>query len=520
MVIDAKDQVFSFICNDLVNEDIKNNIQLLENYLERRKTNNCEDTFHIIIDNVTRSDIDILLECILHIFQRREIADDIITIHDLNDIDDYDNSVLLLDVDKMSDFQKNWRMNNDNLIRFFKKAFDNHNTLIVASTKPLNRYEVFEDTNIHNIIPAFHIQIEEKPDEIYDRFIHRFQMNHIKYELSYDEFLKIYVSIQYDDYVMHLEMDSYLYEYALSSLEYIKNGVVTIEVYHDLLDNDFLLEDEVEENKEIISIQKLTGLQNVKKEINSLFHYASFIQDMNIDKSNTYLNMFFLGNPGTGKTMVANIIADRLYSMGYLESREIIKVVPNDLIGEYVGQTKKTIRNILDSAKGKLLFIDEAYLIGQTSYRNGRNPYMEEAMVELLKYLEDPTHIVIFAGYREEMKKLYHMNPGLKSRIYKEIVFEDYSVTELYKILSDDLSKKGLSILDKDKKIFIHYIEELKEDKNFGNARSMLQLSQKLIMNHANHYDKNNKLIINQNDLPKDDIHNTRKMGFDAYDGR
>ena len=112
------------------------------------------------------------------------------------------------------------------------------------------------------------------------------------------------------------------------------------------------------------------------------------------------------------------------------------------------------------------------------------------------------------------------MNLGLKSRIYKEIVFEDYSVTELYKILSDDLSKKGLSILDKDKKIFIHYIEELKDDKNFGNARSMLQLSQKLIMNHANHYDKNNKLIINQNDLPKDDIHNTRRMGFDAYDGR
>ena len=112
------------------------------------------------------------------------------------------------------------------------------------------------------------------------------------------------------------------------------------------------------------------------------------------------------------------------------------------------------------------------------------------------------------------------MNPGLKSRIYKEIIFDNYSIKELYKILSDDLEKKGMVINKKDKGKFTKYIEEIKEDKNFGNARSMLQLSQKLIMNHANHCNKENKFIIDQNDLPKIEVHNQGKMGFSIYDGR
>ena len=145
------------------------------------------------------------------------------------------------------------------------------------------------------------------------------------------------------------------------------------------------------------------------------------------------------------------------------------------------------------------------------NYKAGNNPFMEEAIVELMKYLEDPKNIVIFAGYTKQMRKLYDANPGLKSRIYKEIEFNDYTKDELYKILSNDLNKQGLTIDKNNKKDIINYINYLKKDKNFGNARSMLKLSQELIMNHANL--NNNSLVITKEDLPKykDDI---KEMGF------
>ena len=228
-----------------------------------------------------------------------------------------------------------------------------------------------------------------------------------------------------------------------------------------------------------------------------------------------YLNLFFLGNPGTGKTTVARMYADMLYKMKYINDNKLIEVVPNDLIGEYVGQTRNTVREILDKARGGVLFIDEAYLLYSGSYSKGKNPYMEEAVVELIKYLEDPKNIVIFAGYPNEMRKIYDANPGIKSRIYKEIMFDDYSVLELYQILNNEMNKKKLVLDNTSKNKIIDYIKIMKQDKNFGNARSMLQLSQKMIMEHANRKVNNN--IIDYLDLPKIDNKNVR-MGFDMYD--
>ena len=517
-MVNAKDEVLSFIRNALLTDEMKEQIQLFEDYLERRKNNNSEEVLNIVIENFSKSETDILLECILDILKEWKITDDIVTIDDIQNIENYEDSVLLINVDEMDDFQKSWRISSENFIFLLSKCFDKHNSLILTTKKSFHEYEVFAKSNIHSIIPAFHFFKDEDIEEIYDRLIFRFKKGKILYKLSFDDFFNIYQAIHYNDYVIHMDIDYYLYMFAVSSMEYIKSGIVTKDAFSNLLES----ENNDEENKgsEKISINKLTGLGNVKKEVDSLFHYASFIKDMNINKNNTYLNMFFLGNPGTGKTMIANIIANKLYELGYLNSSEVIKIVPTDLIGEYVGHTKKTIRKILENAEGKLLFIDEAYLIGQTSYSKGKNPFMEEAMIELLKYLEDPSHIVIFAGYQDEMRKLYNMNPGLKSRIYKEIIFDDYSIKELYKILSDDLDKKGMVINKKDKGKFTKYIKEIREDKNFGNARSMLQLSQKLIMNHANHCNKENKFIIDRNDLPTIEVHNQGKMGFSIYDGR
>ena len=111
------------------------------------------------------------------------------------------------------------------------------------------------------------------------------------------------------------------------------------------------------------------------------------------------------------------------------------------------------------------------------------------------------------------MKKIYNANPGIKSRIYGEIIFDDYNDDELYKILEQDLSKKGITINKTSKTKIMNYIKTIKQQKNFGNARSMKQLSQTLIMNHAN---KSKTLIIDETDLPKiEKIKN--RMGFDIY---
>lgn len=516
-MIQANDAAFDFIYSTLLDDDIKKEVSFFEKFLERRETFKNNSIFNIIIEDMSRRKMQSLLEYLNHILKEKGMTDDIKTIYHLNEISDFEDSVLLLQIDEISDFQREWCNSSNDMVRAFKDSFFHNNILIVTALKPLQAYKVIEESDIIRIAPAFRFHENKDLDYSYQSLLNHFKEENIDCHLSREDFQMIFDSIKENDYVIYFDIDEYLYQYATNSNKFYQENIVTVDTYSDLLDEE--KEDEKKETKEI-NINDLTGLMDVKRELKSLFHYASFIKNMNIDKNSTYLNMFFLGNPGTGKTMVANVIAEKLYKLGYLESSEVIKIVPNDLIGEYVGHTKKVVRSILNKAKGKLLFIDEAYLMGQKSYSKGRNPFMEEALVELLKYLEDSKNIVIFAGYKDEMRELYNTNPGLKSRIYKEIIFKDYSSSELYKILEQDLKTKGLSIDRSAKPSLTKYICELKNSKDFGNARSMLQLSQKLIMNHANHCRKENKYIIDEDDLPKDEIQSSSRMGFDVYDRR
>ena len=518
-MIQANDEAIDFIYHNLLEEEMQKNVSFFETFLERRESFQNKGIFNIFIEDMSRKDIYTFLECINCALKRKKISSNVIPLKNIKDIENHHNHVLFLSIDEMDDFHNSWRNSSEDVIQLFQKAYDENNILIVATVKTFSDYSSLDGSEIHKIAPALHFHLSKDLDSIYQKLISRFKEEHITCTLTKDELKNVYDVICCNDYVLRFDIDEYLYNYAISSNKFYEDNIVTIDTYSTIFDKEESNESKDEEGK-AISLKSLTGLKNVKNEVNNLFHYASFIQNMNIDKSSTYLNMFFLGNPGTGKTMVANIIANKLYELGYLESKEIVKVVPNDLIGEYVGHTKKVMRTVLNNAKGKLLFIDEAYLIGKKSYSRGHNPFMEEAVIELLKYLEDPKNIVIFAGYKEEMRELYNTNPGLKSRIYKEILFEDYSISELYKILEQDLKKKGLIIDKNAKPKFTKYILELKNDKNFGNARSMLQLSQKLIMNHANHCNKDNKFVIDENDLPIEENNTINRMGFGVYDGR
>lgn len=111
-----------------------------------------------------------------------------------------------------------------------------------------------------------------------------------------------------------------------------------------------------------------------------------------------------------GKTTVARLIAKEFYNNKIIKKNKVIEVLPNDLMGEYVGWTKRKTRDILEKAKGGILFIDEAYQIASTGYSNG-NPYMKEALTELLKYMENPDNIIILAGYKQEIEDMININP-------------------------------------------------------------------------------------------------------------
>lgn len=267
-------------------------------------------------------------------------------------------------------------------------------------------------------------------------------------------------------------------------------------------------------NNCIDELNKLIGLNNVKKQVNSLISFWKFknktsnISNMN----NQYFNMFLTGNPGTGKTTVARILEKILYAFNYIDEDKFVEVTPNDLIADYEGQTKTKTREILNQAKGGVLFIDEAYLFLNAN-SSGGNDYFKEALTELLKYMENPNNIVFFAGYSDSMTNVLNLNSGLKSRIATFIDFEDYNVEELIQILILKLTRQNFSIetdaLDKIKSILNKVIDE----KYFGNGRYIDKLITKILMKHAENVELNiskDLLIISKEDINEDEILNDK----------
>lgn len=151
-----------------------------------------------------------------------------------------------------------------------------------------------------------------------------------------------------------------------------------------------------------------------------------------MENSDFTLHSLFLGNPGTGKTTVARIVGEVLYQKGIISQKKFIEVSRSDLVAGYIGQTAKKTREVLESALGGVLFIDEAYSLSQGS----DNDFGKEAIDEILKFMEDHRKdmVIIFAGYTKEMSEFLQMNSGLASRIPHTFDFEDYTPDEIVKI--------------------------------------------------------------------------------------
>ncbi|MDY3005755.1 AAA family ATPase [Anaerococcus sp. AGMB00486] len=232
-------------------------------------------------------------------------------------------------------------------------------------------------------------------------------------------------------------------------------------------------------------LNKLIGLSSVKNEINKMVRMVEFNkkrmeQGLPVEKSS--LHSVFLGNPGTGKTTVARLIGKILFENGALYNKDkyiFIEASESDLISSFVGKTAIQTHEILEKAKGGVLFIDEAYTLnkGDSSVNHG-----QEAINTILKYMEDHRDeiMIIFAGYTKEMEQFLETNPGLKSRVSNRFIFEDYTSDEIVEIGESILISKQYVLEDRQYyKKNVSFAYESTLDKS--NARWIRNFNEKLL---------------------------------------
>ena len=227
-------------------------------------------------------------------------------------------------------------------------------------------------------------------------------------------------------------------------------------------------------------LDKLIGLSSVKETIDDLISF--FV--MNKDKK-TDFHMAFMGNPGTGKTVVARIIGELLHQEGLLPSSKFIECTSTDLIAEYIGQTAPKTKAMIQKAMGGVLFIDEAYTLAGA--KGSSNSFGPEAVAELLKAMEDKRgeFAVILAGYTKEMHDLFDVNPGLQSRVKFELDFPNYTVDELIKIGEMNLKKDNYTMDEDTLRLLVNIVYSGCRDKNYANARSLREAISKVQIKQA-----------------------------------
>ena len=250
-----------------------------------------------------------------------------------------------------------------------------------------------------------------------------------------------------------------------------------------IIKNESSVEDEETAEKKL---SELIGLEEVKIVLNQQLAYnrVSALRQAH-GFSNQVLNrhLVFSGNPGTGKTVVARLFSEILYNNKIIQKNKLVEVGRTELVGEYVGQTAPKVKRAFDDAKGGVLFIDEAYSLIQSSERD----FGHEAISAIIQEMENRRDevLVIFAGYEELMAQFIETNPGLSSRISREIKFFDYTVNQLIAILELMINKRHYQLID-DCKIVLHqHFSEVVNCSYFGNARYVRKLVDEIVFSQA-----------------------------------
>ena len=240
----------------------------------------------------------------------------------------------------------------------------------------------------------------------------------------------------------------------------------------------------------LAELDALCGLDKVKEDVKSLINLVKvrkLREEAGLPVPPMSLHMVFLGNPGTGKTTVARLLARIYHSMGVLSKGQLVEVDRSGLVAGFVGQTALKTQEVISKALGGVLFIDEAYAL---TNQDSPNDFGQEAVEVILKGMEDNRKdlIVIVAGYTDLMTNFIHSNPGLESRFNKYFHFEDYNGEQLAEIFRSQCKRNGYTLDEATDKAAADGFKIMYEnrDENFGNARDVRNIFESAIARQAN----------------------------------
>ena len=229
------------------------------------------------------------------------------------------------------------------------------------------------------------------------------------------------------------------------------------------------------------------GLEVIKDQVDSLINWINVMKlrrEQDLPVPDMSLHMVFTGNPGTGKTMIARLMARIFKALGLLSKGHLTETDRSGLVAGFVGQTAIKTQEVITKALGGVLFIDEAYALTN----RGGTDYGQEAVDTLLKGMEDHRDdlIVIVAGYTDLMKEFIESNPGLESRFNRYLHFPDYSLEELVNIFLMRCEKSGYTLIDSARPVLEAILKDRMRDvEGFGNARGARNLFEAAIARQA-----------------------------------
>ena len=262
-------------------------------------------------------------------------------------------------------------------------------------------------------------------------------------------------------------------------------------------------------------LNSMTGLESVKKDITNLVNLLKIKklrEENGMKQPSVSLHLVFSGNPGTGKTTVARLLANIYKGLGILSRGQLVEVDRSGLVAGYVGQTAIKTSKVIEKALGGVLFIDEAYALNG----KGDNDFGQEAIDTLLKAMEDHRDdlVVIVAGYDGLMEKFIQSNPGLESRFNRYLHFDDYTLDEMLEIFKMQCRKSQYALspdAEQDVKDFIY--DENADGVTFGNARGVRNLFEQILTAQANRLAKMKSFTKDDlMTLTRDDVLHARGM--------